>query len=113
MLVVLLDEPTLIVFESLEEAVDYIEPIDAEAEIRAAFDEAGVPYRVEWIRPNQHGRPVLGVKMITQGEYRFVPAGPADRQGLLTLLEAHAEHIDPPAAKPEVVSLLLRLRVDS
>ena len=54
MFIILLDEPGLFVFDSAEAAVRDIEPIDAESEIRAAFDESGTPYKVDWLRPNKH-----------------------------------------------------------
>src|ERR1051325_10175847 len=56
MFIVLLDEPGLFVFRSPADAVRGIEPIDAESEIRAAFDDAAVPYTVE-PRPRAGARP--------------------------------------------------------
>jgi hypothetical protein len=53
MLIVLLDEPGLFVFPTLDAAVIGIEAPDAESGmVRAAFDERAVPYKVEWLRPN-------------------------------------------------------------
>lgn len=110
MLIVLLDEPGLFVYQSLDEAVRDIEPIDAEREIRAAFDESAVPYIVEWMRPNRRHRTLFGLlESIELGEYRFVPAGPADPVTLIMLLESHPE-VDPPEAKADVAALLDRLR---
>ena len=59
MLIVLLDEPGLFVFSSPDAAQREIEAIDAEQELRAAYNESGVPYRVEWLRPNRQ-REMLG-----------------------------------------------------
>ena len=110
MLIVLLDEPGLFVFQSLDEAVREIEPIDAAGEIRAAFDESAVPYKVEWMRPNRRHRILFGLlQSIEFGEYRFVPADPADTATLIRLLESHPD-VDPPEAKADVAALLERLR---
>jgi len=107
-LVVLLDEPALHFFASPEEAERSIEPIDAESEVRAAFDAAGFPYRVEWIRTNR-SRTVLGgiLELTRQGDYRFVAAGPADPDALVRLLESHPHA---PDCASELASLLARLR---
>jgi len=111
MFIVLLDEPGLFVFASPAEAVRAIEPPDAESEVRAAFDDAATPYRVEWIRPNRHGRKWFGVfGSIKFGEYRFVPAGPADRAALVALLERHADSTDPPEAQTKLRTLLGEMR---
>ena len=103
--IVLLDEPGLFVFPSAADAVRFIEPIDAETEIHAAFDSSGTPYRVEWVRPNRWGS-----FLVTPGKYRFVPAGPADPAALVRLLEAHPEHAQPPEAIAQLRSLLVKLR---
>ena len=108
MLIVLLDEPTLFVYESLEEAAGSIEPPDAEAEVRAAFDERAVPYRVEWIRPNRRGR-FLGIRYVSAGDYRWMPAGPPDREALIRLIQAHPA-TDPPDAGAQLAELVAKLR---
>ena len=54
MLIILLDEPGLFVFASAEDATREIEPIDAERQIRAAFDDWAVPYRVERLRRSKN-----------------------------------------------------------
>jgi hypothetical protein len=111
MLIVLLDEPGLFVFPSATDAVREIEPIDAESEIRAAFDHSAVPYRVEWVRPNWHRRSLFGLlRSVEPGEYRLVPAGPPDPDSLVELIEAHPEHTDPPEAKAELDAVIARLR---
>jgi hypothetical protein len=110
MLIVLLDESGFFAFGSIEEAVLEIEPIDAESELRAAFDESGVPYRPEWLRPNRRTK-FLGMVSIEPGEYRFVPAGPPDRIGLVRLLEAHLPHTELTGARATLPSLLGALRV--
>lgn len=107
MLIVLLDEPWLFVFRSAAEAAREIEPIDAESEIRAAFDETGTPYRVEWLRPNRNRRFLFGLlESIAPGEYRFVPSGPPDLASLTTLLERHVEQTAPPEVRALLESLL-------
>jgi hypothetical protein len=110
MLIILLDEPGLFVFQSPADAVREIEPIDAESEIRAAFDDSAVPYTVEWVRPNRHHRTLFGLlRSIDPGEYRFVPAGPPEPAALIQLLEAHPG-TNPPEAKADLASLLATLR---
>lgn len=42
MLIVLLDEPELFVYPSAADAMHDIEPIDAESEIRAVFDDSAI-----------------------------------------------------------------------
>ncbi len=111
MIIVLLDEPGLFVFPSPSAAEREIEPIDAESEIRAAFDDSAIPYRVDWIRPNQRSRALFGlINSITPGEYRLVPDGPANPKELVRLLEAHPDHTTPPNAKAELSSLLAKWR---
>ena len=110
MFIVLLDEPGLFVFRSPADAVQDIEPPDAESVIRAAFDDDAVPYRVDWIRPNQYTRLLGVVKYVSFGEYRFLPAGPADPDALVALLEAHPDFTDPPEAAPALASLLTKMR---
>lgn len=107
MLIVLLDEPRLFVFRSPADAVREIEPIDAESEIRAAFDDSAVPYKVEWVRPNRHRKTLFGLLgSIEHGEYRLVPAAPAQPAALIKLLETYPEHTDPPEARADLESLL-------
>ena len=60
---VLMDEPGLFVYPSPAGAVRDIEPPDAEVLIRAAYDDAAVPYRVEWLSPNRHSR-FLGIQLV-------------------------------------------------
>ena len=110
MFIVLLDEPGLFVFNSAADAVREIEPPDAESEIRAAFDDAAVPYRVEWIRPNRRSKALGVLRLVEFGEYHFVPAGQADPEALLALLEKHSALVNPPEARAEVTSLLERMR---
>lgn len=110
MFIVLLNEPGLFVFGSATAAVQGIEPPDAESEIRAAFDDAAVPYRVEWIRPNQYKRLLGSLTAVEFGEYRFVPAGDADPAALIDLLGSCLNNAHPPEAKVELQSLLERMR---
>lgn len=109
MFIVLLDEPGLFVFESADDAVRQIEPPEAESEIRAAFDDCAVPYRVEWLYNRR--RNLLGLlEPIPVGDYRFVPAGPSDPAALIALLEEHPAFAHPPDAEAELKSLLERMR---
>jgi hypothetical protein len=109
-LIVLLDEPGLFVFPSMADAVRDIEPIDAEREIRAAYDEYGVPYTVEWVRRNRHRKFLFGLfHSVVPGDYRLVPAGPADPAALLRLLESHPL-ASPPEAKSNLESVHAKLR---
>jgi hypothetical protein len=110
MFIVLLDEPGLFVFKSAAEAGREIEPPDAESEIRAAFDQDAVPYRVEWIRPNRRSRPLGVVNTIEFGEYRFAPAGPPDPAALIVLLEKHSAVVNPSESAAELKSLLEKTR---
>ena len=111
MLIILLDEPGLFVFQSPADAVREIEPIDAEREIRAAFDDSAVPYRVDWVRPNRHRKSFFGLfTSIEPGAYRLVPSGPPQPRELIQLLEAHPNHTDPPEASAQLTSLLAHLR---
>jgi hypothetical protein len=111
MLIVLLDEPGLFVFSSPADAAREIEPIDAESEIRAAFDDSAVPYTVEWVRPNRHRKALFGLlNSIKPGEDRLVPAGPAQPAALIELLEAHRQDTNSPEAKADLDVLLSRLR---
>lgn len=111
MFIVLLDEPGLFVYGSAEDAVLHIEPPEAESCVRAAFDDTAVPHRVEWIRPNRHGRKWFGViGSVAFGEYRFVAAGPPDPAALLALLEGHSEFTTPPEAAGDLGRLLGEMR---
>ena len=110
MFIVLLDEPGLFVFESPDAAVREIEPPDAENDVRVAFDDDAVPYRVEWIRPNQHQALFASVSSVQSGEYRFVPAGPPDIPALIAMLEEHADDTNPPDANVALRELLKKMR---
>jgi hypothetical protein len=110
MFIILLDEPGLFVFDSAAAAVREIEPAEAESVIRAAFDDAAVPYRVEWVRPNRRRRLLGPVRSIEFGEYRFVPAGQADPAALIELLQNHSHYSDPPEARVQLESLLEKMR---
>ena len=110
MLIVLLDEPGLFVFPSASAAVREIEPIDAEQEIRAVFDESAVPHRVNWLQPNRRRRLFGLLESVVNGRYELVPAGAPDPDGLRALLERHPDHTIPPEAKPALDALLAKLR---
>lgn len=111
MLIILLDEPYLFAFESPADAVREIEPIDAETELRAAFDDSAVPYTVQWVRPNRRRKRLFGLlESVEPGQYRFVPSGPAQPAALIRLLEARPDHTTPSEAKTDLELLLANLR---
>jgi hypothetical protein len=110
MFIVLLDEPTLFVYESPDAAVRDIEPPDARESLRAAFDDGAVPYLFESL-PQESGW--LGRLDRLLGEetgYRFRSAGPPDPVALIALLEEYPDYANPPEAKIELQSLLRRLQ---
>jgi len=102
MFIVLLDEPGLFEFPSAEYAERYIEPPEAEFGIRAAFDDAAVPYRVEWLRAKQFD--------LFSKKYKFIPAGPPDQRRLIELIEAHPNYTTPPEARAQLDVLVAGLR---
>ena len=111
MLIVQIDEPGLFIFPSAAEAARDIEPLYVDQVLRSAFDESGVPYRVEWLRPNREGRSFFGLfKWAENGEYRFVAAGPAAPATLRALLEQHLADTHPAEVKRELEKLLATLR---
>jgi hypothetical protein len=98
------------VFPSADDAVREIEPTDAESEIRAAFDETGTPYEVQWARPNKRRKALFGLfESIEPGEYRLVPAGPSDPRSLVELLQPHSDSTTTPEAKADLDALLVVL----
>ncbi len=110
MLIALMDEPVLFVFESIAQAKIEIEPPDAAAEIRALYDQDAIPYRVVWIRPNRIRRFLFGLfSTVEYGEYSIVPAGVPNPAGLLHLLEIYSA-CDPMKMKGEIDALRRRLR---
>jgi hypothetical protein len=112
MFIILLDEPTLFVFDTEESVRGGIEPPDAESEVRAIFDDKAIPYRVEWVRPNIHRKWFFGFGSVTFGDYRLTPCSEADPNGLKRLLEEHGEWVHPPTFKESLANLLIRLRQD-
>jgi hypothetical protein len=110
MLIVLIDEPGLFVFSTVNAAEREIEAYDADL-VRGAFDESGVPYRVDWIRPKSRRKTFFGLLSSEDpGEYRLVPAGPVDPPAFARFLEAHPTPANSAAAAPEFESLRSRSR---
>lgn len=105
MLIVLLDEPVLFVYESLDDALREIEPLEAESTIRAAFDERAVPYTIEWLQENRHGHLLGLVQNVTPGKHRFREAGAPDPQALVRLIDEHSEYTNPAEARPGLLEL--------
>lgn len=63
------------------------------------------------MRPNRQRKRLFGfLKSIEPGEYRFIPAGPAEPAVLIDLLESHPDYTTPCEAKADLASLLARLR---
>jgi hypothetical protein len=108
-LFVLLDEPDVFVFRSATVAEREIEPIDAESEIRAAFDESGIPYGARWVRPNRRSS-LLGIESLEQGEYRLLPVAPPQPAALVALLVAHPNEREIAEAGLDTAALVARLR---
>jgi hypothetical protein len=103
MLIVLVDEPGLFVFASPEAAALGIELPDAVDEVRAAYDEH-VPYRadpgdVPWR---------IGCTVAVR-PYRWIAAGPVDRDGLAQLIRRHGDLVSPPEAGLVLQELLATL----
>ena len=110
MLIVLMDEPGLFVYSSAEVATRNIELIDAENEIRAAYDDSAVPYRVERLKPSGSRGLVARVLSNVEPEtYHFVPCGPADPAALVELISNQTDYTDPPEAKHDLQVLLGKL----
>jgi hypothetical protein len=96
--IVLEDDDCLHVHPSAEAAALAIEGLDAEDTIRAAFDETGVPHRIEWLVPNKSGS-FLGLDTWAEnGRYRLVPAGPPDLAAFAELLRSPRPVFPPEAA---------------
>lgn len=73
------------VYASPSEAALEIEALDVDI-VRAAFDDEARPYRVEWIRPNRHGKILGALGWAQNGEYCFVIAGEPDPSGLVAAI---------------------------
>jgi hypothetical protein len=108
--IILLDEPTLLVFPSEESVIHDLEPPDAETIVRAVFDENAMPYDVEWLRPNVQRKWFFGIGAVDFGEYRLKPSGDPDPAALIRLLEEHGDHVHPPSDREQLGSLVKHLR---
>jgi hypothetical protein len=97
-----------LVFASAAAAATSIEALDIEVELRAAFDEAGVPHRVEWLRAN-----VRSGFAVQNGEYRLVPSGSPDPLALLALIAAHPAARDAAGEPVDLTDLVGSLRAAS
>jgi hypothetical protein len=97
MILVLEDDATLHLYDTVEAVLSHIEALDAEDTLRAVFDEHGQRFRIEWLRPNKRGKAVLGlVEPVENGDYTLVPDGPVDSTALLELIRT--SQVDPAAA---------------
>jgi hypothetical protein len=87
----ILDEDNCVyVYSSPKSATLAIEALDVEV-IKAAFDNEGRPYRVEWIRPNEYGKSLGLIPFAENGEYRFVLAGEPNNPAWLEMIrQAHS-----------------------
>jgi hypothetical protein len=90
MLISLQDDGVLRVYETPADAARDVEALDAEDVFRAVFDENAVPYRIEWIRPNQESS-ALGLRSVVNGEYRLVPGGSREPARLLAVIRGAAD----------------------
>jgi hypothetical protein len=93
MLLTFQSDGVLRVYDSVEDAVRAVEPLDAEEVFRAVFDETGEVYGIEWIRPNERGR--LLPFVVASGEYTLAPQRRKDVTGLVQALR-EAQAIEPP-----------------
>lgn len=87
MFLVLEDDNCVHVYDSAQAAAVAIEALDVEI-VSAAFDDEARPYKVEWIRPNYHGKTLGVLPWAVNGEYRFVPSGGPDPSALAAVLKA-------------------------
>lgn len=102
MILVLGEDGVLSVFPSPEDVALSIEALDAEECLVRVFDETAQPFRIEWVRANQHGRTCFGLLPWSEnGEYRLVPSGERDPTGLLQAIRA-ATHVEPRSAERDV-----------
>ncbi len=102
MLLALLDDGVLQLYESPEAAVLDVEALDAGQTFRAVFDDSGQTYTIEWIRPNQ------GRRIVQNGEYRLAPTGVYDVKRLIQIIdERHL--LEPAGAEAQVQEIRRRL----
>jgi hypothetical protein len=101
------DDNCVHVYASPEAAAIAIEALDVDV-VTAAFDDDARPYRVEWIRPNRHGKTLGILPWSVNGEYRFVPAGGPNPASLLATIRG-ATGILPQSMKHSVEELERRL----
>lgn len=107
MIVVLQDDNTVSLYESVEDLVADIEALDADA-IAAAYDDTGRKLRVSWIRPNHYGRKLLGLQSVMPGEYTLVQEGEPEPGALLRVLRSRADSA-PPAIQSQIEKLMAEL----
>ena len=104
MLITLEDDGVVRVHKTVDDAVQRVEALDAEATFRALFDDTGEIYKIEWIRPNTEGRVLRFI--VGNGEYSLVPAGGKDVRALINLL-TDAEFVEPPEAREPLLRKLV------
>jgi hypothetical protein len=107
MFLTLLDDNCVHAHDSPEAAAIAIEPLDVDL-VRAAFDQDGRPYRVEWLRPNTHGKTLGILPWSVNGNYRFVIAGEPDVPRLIAMIDG-SDGIFPEGEAPVVKELVSRL----
>jgi hypothetical protein len=107
MLMALLDDGVLCVYDRVDALVHDVEALDAESVLREVFDENCLSYRIEWIEPN-HESSLLGLRSFVNGKYTLVPDGVRSAHDLVAIVQGAAA-IEPVNAEPLVREFLKRL----
>jgi len=111
MLITLQDDGVLRVYDTADSAVIDVEALDAEEVFRAIYDENGQPYVIDWLVPNEYRTSFFGLKTAKNGEYRLVPKGDRDSQGLLRTIQAGVT-IEPSQFEATIRDIERRLKND-
>jgi hypothetical protein len=109
MILALIEDNTLCVYESADIVPHDIEALDVEESLKVAYDDSGRRYDLEWIEPNKHGRFLGLIRWSSNGQYRLVPTEIVDREGLLSTI-LRAASVEPVSAAQKVREIELRLK---
>ncbi len=108
MILSLQDDGILRVYESLEEVTRAVEALDAQETLGMTFDDHAQQYAIEWMRPNYTSRKLFGlVGIADNGEYRLVPCGSPNLDGLRRCIQSAIE-IEPAEKRAIVQELVYR-----